>query len=85
MDMEKFIEELDKRNWGVASFNTYHQKGNCCFIVITEKGESGRFIKMECFDYELNESLDKMMDILTTRERIEKTRTEMMLRRGLQD
>jgi hypothetical protein len=68
VDMEKFIEELDKRNWGVASFNTYHQKGNCCFIVITEKGESGRFIRMECFDYELNRCLDIMMNRLNEKD-----------------
>ncbi len=64
MDVEKFIDELDRRNWGVASLNTYRQNGNCVYILISQRGDSGRFIKKECFSYEFNDTLDKIINEL---------------------
>jgi hypothetical protein len=61
-DMEDFIDELNSKNWGVVSFNTYTQNGNCCFIMVSERGDSGRFIKKECFSYELNHTLQIIID-----------------------
>ena len=43
-----FLKDIDELGWGVASFNTYSQNGHThCFILVAEKGGSGRFIKSE--------------------------------------
>lgn len=63
IDMQEFILELDRRNFGIASFNTYiHDGMNHCFIMITERGNTGKFLKEECCDCDLNFTLQKMLD-----------------------
>jgi hypothetical protein len=62
MDMEEFIAELHERNFGVVSFNTYMQNDlNRCFIMIAERGSTGRFLKSECYDVDLNYTLQNMI------------------------
>lgn len=61
MEMQEFIIRANKIGLGV-NFNTYlHDGNNYCFIMITEKGNTGRFIKDECHDYELNNMLERIM------------------------
>ena len=63
MDMQEFIARIDKRNFGVASFNTYiHDGVNCCFTVVAERGNSGRFLKEECPYDNLNVMLKLLLD-----------------------
>ena len=65
MEMEKFITKISERNFGVVSFNTYMHDGiNHCFIMIAERGNTGRFIKEECPNLDLNSTLQKMLDSL---------------------
>jgi hypothetical protein len=65
MNMQEFVIELHKRDFGVI-FNTYIQEGvNYCFIIVTEKGNTGRFLKRECVDCDLNYTIENMLlDIL---------------------
>ncbi len=63
MDMEEFIKALDKINYGVVAFNTYRlDNENHCYIMIAERGATGRFIKNECKATELNVLLGKIID-----------------------
>lgn len=65
MDMQTFIERIDTLGWGVGAFNTYHLNGvNHCYIMISEKGSRGRFLKEECIEYDLNETLQKTLNRL---------------------
>lgn len=65
MDMEKFITRISEKNFGVMSFNTYMHDGiNHCFIMIAERGNTGIFMKEECLDIDLNNTLQKMLDSL---------------------
>ncbi len=62
MDMQSFVTELEKRNFGVVSFNTYMRRGeNFCFIMIAEKGDAGKFFKSECLSHMFNDTLQSMM------------------------
>lgn len=71
MDMEEFIDKINERNFGVVSFNTYKQNGiNCCYIMIAERGDNGWFMKRECYDYELNNTLEMMLDELKTMRKV---------------
>jgi len=60
MDMQTFVMELDKLGYGV-NFNTYHQNGvSMCYINASESGDSGKFIKRECPDFKLQDTLQAM-------------------------
>lgn len=49
MDIEEFINQLDKFDYGIVAFNTYRlNKENYCFIMIGERGRVGQFMKDEC-------------------------------------
>lgn len=62
MDMQEFIANIDKRNYGVVSFNTYMQRGiNHCFIMIAGRGNTGKFLKEECSANDLNITLQKIL------------------------
>ena len=55
MKIEEFINELDKRGWGIAIFNTYHLNGkNCFFMIVNFKSSSGQFMKKEGLINQLN-------------------------------
>lgn len=48
MEFEKFLNELDRKGWGVAIFNTYHLDGvNHFFLMVAFKGGNGQFMKKE--------------------------------------
>lgn len=62
MDMQTFIKEIAKKDYGVVCFNTYRQNGfPMCYIMIAQRGDSGHFIKRECTDFNLNETLDMLL------------------------
>lgn len=62
MDMQEFITEIHERNFGVANFNTYRHDGvNHCFIIVAERGNTGRFFKEECLYYNLNNMLKSLL------------------------
>ncbi len=62
MDMEEFINQLDKFNYGVVAFNTYRlNKENHCYIMIGERGSTGRFIKDECRVTEINTLFERIV------------------------
>ena len=55
MEIKEFLRELLNHGWGIAAFNTYRQDGtNCYFIVVTQSGDSGNFMKMEGIVSEIN-------------------------------
>ena len=64
MDYYKFLMEIDKLGFGVSSSNTYHLAGiHYFFLLISEKGDRGRFIKSE---FEVNwmpENLYELLDM----------------------
>ena len=63
--MQEFIIRANKIGLGV-NFNTYRRDdANYCFIMITERGNTGRFIKEECHDYELNNTLERILANIT--------------------
>lgn len=62
MDMQEFTMKVDEMGLGVV-YNTYRQYGiNHCFVMVTERGSTGKFLKEECLDIELNSTLQKMLD-----------------------
>lgn len=62
MEMQTFIKEIAKHDYGVVAFNTYKQSGvPMCYIMIAMRGDSGHFIKRECMDFNLNETLDYLL------------------------
>lgn len=62
MDMQTFVMEIGKLDYGVVSFNTYKQSGiPMCYIMIAGRGDSGHFIKRECTYFQLNETLDYLL------------------------
>ena len=61
MDMQAFAIEVGKLGLG-GICNTYRQQGpNMWFVQIAERGDSGHFIKRECNDFNLNETLDMLL------------------------
>ena len=65
MDFQEFIRKCEAKGYGIAAFNTYNLKGeNCCYIMIAQKGYSGRFMKEECKVSELNQCLDFIFERL---------------------
>ena len=48
MDIKEFLKELDSHRWGIATFNTYYQNNKqYYFIIVTQSGDTGQFIKRE--------------------------------------
>lgn len=73
MDMREFVAKLDNRNFGVASFNTYVQDGmNHCFIIVTERGDKGTFLKGECPYYNIDNMLKSLLVGIDRLERTKK-------------
>lgn len=62
MDMQEFTIKVYKMGLGVI-YNTYRQDGaNHCFVMVTERGSTGKFLKEECLDIELNNTLQKILN-----------------------
>lgn len=65
MDFQEFITKIQTLGYGVVAFNTYYQNQvNYCYIMIAEKGNTGRFHKREFTASELNQNLDFMFEML---------------------
>ena len=65
MDFQEFIRRLEILKWGVVAFNTYRLNGeNHCYIMVGEKGNTGKFHKRECKASELNQNLDSVFEML---------------------
>ena len=59
MDMMKFLSVLRKIGYGIIGFNTYELNGISYFyIVISQKGDTGKFYKREGEIQCLNDILD---------------------------
>ena len=67
MDMQEFIARIHEINLRIANFNTYIHNGiNYCFIIVTERGNTGRFFKDECPYHDLNVMLQLLLDDIKT-------------------
>ena len=48
MIIEKFLTTLEKNGWGIAAFNTYNVDDYFLFyLMVSQKGNTGRFLKRE--------------------------------------
>ncbi len=67
-DITQFIQKIDEFGWGIGAFNTYHHDGiNYCYIMVSQRGGSGRFLKKECTVPEFEKTCGEIIDILQER------------------
>lgn len=60
MDFREFVINIAKFKWGLVSANTYYQNGKeYIYIMIAEKGSTGRFEKREFEVSYLNDILEE--------------------------
>lgn len=65
MDFQEFIIKIEAKGYGIGGLNTYHLNGiNYCYLMISEKGNIGKFHKREFKAFELNQNLQFMFDML---------------------
>lgn len=63
MDFTEFIQFLDSVDFGVLNFNTYRHNGKTFFyLCVAERGDYGKFIKVEAPIEQLPKVLDDLKE-----------------------
>lgn len=61
MNFIDFLKTIDRMGFGLASFNTYRMDNQTwCFILVSQIGDSGFFLKRECQIANLKSTLHMM-------------------------
>lgn len=65
MDFQEFLIKIQSLGYGIVAFNTYYQRDvYYCYIMISEKGDTGKFYKREFKTFELNDNLQFIYNTL---------------------